>query len=354
MAVCQTIRTRTGIVEFLLNSENGDEYSTAFKYSDNKVEVHSLKKECAPLYLEENTSVDILSVETYGALLLAVTPVITSSCLDIRLWDISSPLGFTPREVHIKIESKKDTKFRGSYSIKNAFNEDLVGHLATSIGSLLSLIVNGKFCVLMKARKNESGAVLFEVKASFTLNDLQPVVDAMFLSHQHKNYLVLAEGCNVNILSVDKDSLDSCNVLSVSMKKSRTSAIKKFHKLTPSKCLVIDDLGRLSLLSVPNEIVPLKLPGSVGGHSICAVVGFKHTSEGILAICNNDYTTNLYSLADILTSVNSETSMYVKPYRILCNQFPINSLTFVKSDQLAMASSVNQSITFWGGFTSNV
>lgn len=113
-------------------------------------------------------------------------------------------------------------------------------------------------------------------------------------------------------------------------------------------------MGHLSLLHVSKDLTPLKFPSTVGGHSIHCVIGFKHTTEGILAICNSDYTINLYKLADILCSVNNGVSSYVKPYRSLCSQFPINSITFGRSDLLVMASAVNQSLTFWGGFSSTI
>lgn len=350
MAVCHTIRTKEGISSFLLPSENGNEYVTAFKYDNNKVEVHSLKKECAPLYLEEHTSVNILSNESFTALLVAVTPNVTTSCLDIRLWDVASAHGFTPKDIHLKVEYKKEGKFRCTYDVQKVLKEELTHHIVATYGALMCLILNGKYCILMKAKKNDLGVISFDVKTSFLLSDTSNVTDVLFLNEKQKTYLVLAEGCNVNIMHVDDDGLTPTHVLTVPMKRSKGTAISRLHKLTCSKCFVIDDVGHLSLLCVPNMITPLKFPSTVGGHGICSIVGFKHTSEGMLAICNNEYTINIYSLADILCSVTN--SCNVKPHRALCSQFPINSLTFVRSDQLAMASTVNQSITFWGGFSS--
>ena len=99
MAVSRTIRTKNGISEFIIPSENGDEYVTAFKYLDHKVEVHSLKKECAPLYLEEHTTVNTLALEACGMVLVALTPRTSSAAVEMRVWDVTSPLGFTPKEV---------------------------------------------------------------------------------------------------------------------------------------------------------------------------------------------------------------------------------------------------------------
>ena len=75
------------------------------------------QQECAPLYLEENTRVSILSLEQNGTFLLAATPSMKQgkSSIVFRLWDSSTVLGFTAREIQI-IDSERqitqDGKFR--------------------------------------------------------------------------------------------------------------------------------------------------------------------------------------------------------------------------------------------------
>lgn len=353
MAVCQTIRTKIDIAKFLIQSENGDEPVTAFMYKDKKVEVHSLKTECNPLYLEESTSVELISHESFGKLLVSFTPKINSNSIEVHVWDISIVHGFMPKDVSVKTIDKKENigKLKYTLSTKNFLKEDLEFITSGSLGSLVCLILNGKFCILLKAQPSESGGVLLDLKSSFALNEVTPVSQAMFLKTQQSVFLLLAETTTLNVLSVNDEDLVPCNVIPVPMKKSQGSMIHQLYKITSSKCLVIDNVGHMSLFSAPSELTPLKFPSSFGGHSVCSAIGFKHTSEGVLAICNGDYTLNFYSLADIICSVSNGTSVYVKPYRVFCSQFPINAINFIKSDQLALVSSVNQSITFLGGFS---
>lgn len=354
MAVSRTIRTKSGISKFIIPSENGDEYVTAFKYLDERVEVHSLKKECAPLYLEENTTVNTLNLESCGMVLLSLTPRFPTMNLEIRLWDVISPLGFTPKEVSMDEEGKREGKFRSLFDVGSLMNESLNGqHISTAIGSLVCLLLNKNFLVFMKATGREFVTV-FSVITTLRLTDTSPITDILFLCDQQRTYLALAEGSNIRTYAFDVNKLQQCNIIPLTIKRSKASFVSNFSKLTCSKCLVCDNIGHLSLLHVPDSLTPLNFPSSVGGHSINCVIGFKHTAEGILAICNADYTINLYKLADILCSVNSGESLYVKPYRVLCSQFPISSITFVKSDQLVLASAINQSLTFWGGFSSNI
>jgi len=355
MAVCRTIRTKNGISKFIIPSENGDEYVTAFKYTDNKVEVHSLKKECAPLYLEENTTVNTMSIEACGVVLLALTPRVQSGQIELRVWDVTSPLGFTPKEVAFEEDGRKEAggKFKCVLDVSTFINNGLEQHMSTTIASLVCVLLNQNHIVLLKAATREF-TITFSIVTTLQLANISPVVDALFLSDQQNTYLTLAEGANVRIYSLEQNTLIQCATLPLNTKRSKASHIKSFSKLTCSKCLVCDNVGHLSLLHVPNELTPLKFPSSVGGHGVNCVIGFKYTSEGILAICNGEHTMNLYKLADVLCSVGNGKSSYVKPYRVLCSQFPITSITFVKSDQLVMASAINQSITFWGGFSSTI
>ena len=106
MAVCKTIRTKEGIVEFLIQSENGDESVSGFKYADGKIEVHSLRTECAPLYLDEKTCVSLLSAEKFPSMLLAVI-LKTSQVVEFRAWDISGTQGFISKDFQPSFESSK-------------------------------------------------------------------------------------------------------------------------------------------------------------------------------------------------------------------------------------------------------
>lgn len=351
MAVCQTIRTKIDIAKFLIQSENGDEHVTAFMYKDKKVEVQSLKADCAPLYLEEDTSVELVSHNTIGKLLVSFTPKQAFNTLDIRVWQVAGIQGFQPKDVYFKLSDKKDGgKVKYPFSVENFLAEELTQVSTASINSLLCLILNGKKCLIFNVHV-ESNGILFDLTTSFPLNEGSPVSQAMFLKTPKAIYLVLVETTTLNVLMVSNDELSPSVIVNVSMKKSQGTSISHLYKITSSKCLVIDNVGHVSLYCAPNELTTLKFPSSIGGHSICSSVGFKHTTEGILAICNNDYTINFYLLADILCSVTEETSVYVKPYRVFCSQFPINAISFIKSDQLALVSAVNQSITFLGGFS---
>lgn len=353
MAVCRTLKTKRGISKFLLNSEYGDEAMTAFQYEDRKVEVHALKKECAPLYFDEGTSVNGISVGSLGILLIATIPSSIHNALEIGLWDINHSLGFTPKE--ISHENRKENKYRFNISMKKYFEEGYKYHMSVTSDGILCILINGKFYLFCKIYKSElSNLIIVEITSSVTLTNSHPVIDALFLSDLEKLYLLLLDTNSLSVMHIENGKELSRNNVTVPLKKSKATGLSRLHKLTSSKCLVIDNLGYSNLFIVPNLVIGLKLPTSIYGHGICAVVAYKQTTEGILAICNENHTINLFLLADVIGSVRNDSSTFVKPYRVLCSQYPINSMTFVRNDQLAVASSSNELITFWGGLSTNI
>jgi len=345
MAVCKTIRTKEGIVDFLIQSENGDECISAFKYSDGKAEVHSLRVDCTPLNLDENTAVNLLSHDQFPSLLVAVTPKQNQS-LEIRIWDASGNQGFIQKDIQPKLDSKKDGKPRYTFPIKHFTKEVLTEFTTSSYKDMINLTINGTISIMVHFRLLESGCFYIETKDSYIFAEPSHIKQTIFLKGQDKLYIAAMETNNINLLALENDKLS----LSHSIHMAGTS-LKRLHRVTLSKCLVIDNMGQISLFSIPNELISLKFPSSMNGHGICSAVGFKHTNEGILAICNNESTINFYYLADILCSVTNKKSVFVKPYRAFCSQFPINALNFLKSNQLAMVSTVNQSITLLGGLS---
>lgn len=353
MAVCRTLKTKKGITKFLLHSEHGDESMTGFQYEGKKVEVHALKKECAPLYFDEGTKLNYISLNNIGTLLIATTPNNTNNSLEIGLWDINNSLGFTPKE--IAHENKKDNKYRFLINLKKYFDDDYKEHITATTDGIMCIIVNGSLCLLCKVCRSEpTNLILFEVTSTTQLSTNNTVIDSLFLKDKEKLYLVLMDTNTVYVAQIDNGEITSTIALNIPSKISKATGLSRLHKLTYSKCLIIDNLGYLNLLTVPDIVNGLKFPTSIYGHGVCAVVGFKNTTEGILAICNENHTINLYLLADIICSVKSGVSTFVKPYRVLCTQYPINSMTFVRHDQLAMASASNELITFWGGLLNNV
>ena len=343
MAVCRTIRTKLGVSKFLLQSQNGDEPCTAFLYTDNTVEVHSLKKDFSPLYLEENTNLSIIDKEEIGMLLAASTLDKITGELFLKFWDLNNFVGFLPKE--IQLESTKET----NYLLVHGLEEKIEKHILVSFESFICIVLNSKHLFLLNIAKHD--ASLLQINTRSFLHFLSTITDVVFLSQNKNTYLCLSEGVNIHVYLVGTD-LTSVSIVPVSMKHSQGSYIMNLHKLTCSKSLVIDNVGHLYLFCLQNDVFSLKFPCSIGGHNIFATIAFKQTSEGILALCSGEHTVNLYSLTDVFCSIEKGTSEYIKPYRVLCSQFPLNSITFVQSDQLAMASSVNQSISFWGGFLS--
>ena len=357
MAVCKTIRTKESIVEFLIQSENGDECVSAFKYVDGKIEVHSLKAECAPLYLDEKTCVNLLSAEKFPSVLLAAT-LKTNQVVEFRAWDVSGTQGFMSKDFQLpsaassessKKESNGKTKY--TFSLKSYLTKDSAATsdiTCSSYKDLLCVVVNGAVCLLFKLKLLESVNFFLEHRDTFKFPEPSTtILHSVFLkAGQDKNYIAALEKQSISLLTFENGNLELSHTV-----QSKGPPMTKLHRLTLSKCLIIDSQGQLSLFSPPNEVVPLKLPSSIKGHSICSAIGFKYTNEGMLAICNNDYTINFYSLADILCSVSNNKAIFVKPYRVFCSQFPINAINFLKSDQLSMVSTVNQSITLLGGLS---
>lgn len=101
------------------------------------------QRECAPLYLEENTTIGLLNSEQLGVFLLAVTPSPKHGkgcCLTFRVWDSASILGFTPKEIQVQDGEGsfvQDGKFRFGSISKNTlsvlFGKKFVrGHLMIS------------------------------------------------------------------------------------------------------------------------------------------------------------------------------------------------------------------------------
>ncbi|XP_047137157.1 uncharacterized protein LOC124813747 [Hydra vulgaris] len=343
MAVCRTIRTKLGVSKFLLQSQDGNEPCTAFLYTDNSIEVHSLKKDFAPLYLEENTKVNIINKDDIGMLLAASTLDKATEELFLHFWDLNSSSYFQPKE--IQIESSKTTK----YLLLHSLEEKIENYIFVSFENFLCIIVNSKHLYLLSIAKFDPN--LLQINCKSFLNFLSAITNAVFLTQNKDIYLCLSEGANIHVFLVETD-LVSISVTLIPMKHSHGICIVALHKLTCSKCLVIDNIGHLYLFCLPNEVYSLKFPCSIGGHSIFATVAYEQSTDGILALCSGEHTVNLYSLADLFDSIENEVLGYIKPYRVLCSQFPINSITFIQSDQIAMASSVNQSISFWGGFLS--
>ena len=78
--------------------------------------VFFVQRECAPLYLEENTVLVEVTSEQIGVLLLAVTPFNKGKgwCLNFRIWDAASALGFTPKEIQVQ-DSKKNAIQDGKF-----------------------------------------------------------------------------------------------------------------------------------------------------------------------------------------------------------------------------------------------
>jgi len=348
MAVCKTIRTKDGINEFLIHSENGDENVTAFKYKDGKVEVHSLKADCPPLYLDEKTSVHLISVsEGVPSILVAVTQ--KHENIELRAWDVGSTQGFQQKDIFSwKGDTKKESKHRHTYFLKCVVKDTSKRVICTSLRNMLCLILDSKMCMIISFKSGDTAGLMIESNTSHELPESGEITQAMFLKVQDKLYIVLMENALINLLQLSGGNIIPSQSISMPLKYA---SLLKLYKITASKCLVIDSLGHLFLFSLPSTLTLLKFPCSVNGHSICSSIGFKHTNEGNLAICNNDYTINFYYLADILCSVTNGTAIFVKPYRVFCSQFPINAISFIKSDQLAMASAVNQSITFLGGLS---
>ena len=422
MAVCKTIRTKNSISEFLIQSENGDESVSAFRYVDGKIEVHSLRVECPPLYMDEKTCVSVLATEKYPSVLLSVTLKSNQSSIEFRAWDVVGTVATTTgsqgggsqqqQGFHIKefqsplfsetyssSSSKKNKenqhgKSKYTFSLKNHLsNEDgvdtsdsnsTVTEIACfSFKDLLCLVVDGSVFMLFRLKVSDTnGLITLEHKDTYKFTSgseknsvsdkegepsLSPVpattttttttiVHSLFLKGQdNKIYVAALEKQSISLLAYENGKLELSHT---ELLKGKSSV--KLLRLTLSKCLIVDSQGPLSLFSVSTaantEIVLLRLPSSTKGHNVCSAVGFKYTNEGILAVCNNDYTVNFYSLADVLCSVptlnnNIKKAVFVKPYRVFCSQFPINAINFLRSDQLSMVSTVNQSITLLGGLS---
>lgn len=354
MAVCKTMKTKKGITSFCINSEHGDEFVTAFKYEDNQVEVHALNKDCAPLYLDEGTSVNNIQVEPFGVMLLVVTPNFTQNSLDVAIWDINSYVGFTPKDIRLQDEVKKETKFKCSIEVKQYINTELKSHVSTAYNGLFCVVVNDNFVIIGRLQKSPTTSINIDIIKTIQLSESFTVADLLFLSNNDEVSLVIAGLNDMMIYKIIEGRVaeDPYNLQVVFKKLLRANTITSLRKFNTIQCLVIDNMGHLYLFSLTsNNIVSLKFPISIYGHGICAIVNNK--SDGLLAVCNENHTINLYSLKDITNSVVIGTATYVKPHRVLCSQYPINSMTFVKANQLAMASSANKLITFWGGLACN-
>ena len=71
--------------------------------------------------------------------------------------------------------------------------------------------------------------------------------------------------------------------------------------------------------------------------------------QGLLAVCTDGHTINLYSSVGIMDSTSKGTIVYPRPFKILFSTVPINAMVFTRDDTLALASTSNRTLTICSG-----
>lgn len=359
MSVSQTIKTRVGIKNFTLPSVDGDEFFLAFNYVDKKTEVHLLKRECAPLYLEENTTIGLLNSEQLGVFLLAVTPSPKHGkgcCLTFRVWDSASILGFTPKEIQVQDGEGsfvQDGKFRGQMNLNETVT-DLSAVKVDCLGTMVAVATETDI-ILWEVQRTDVGVLQLQYLSSFNPKGKQTSKEFLLLQLNGAYSIAFADSGSIAVWNICKTGASVCPSISIPNRPNGAATLpEKLQRFSPSKIVFTDDLGNLWICSLhSNSVTSIKLPGCCGGCGVFSFTSSNVKDTGKLAVCSEGHSINLYTFEDNSTSSPAKAvNVCGRPFKIIFSTAPVNSLAFVKPDTLAVASSSNRTLSFWTGLFS--
>eukprot|EP00795_Rhopilema_esculentum_P011917 gene11917-2483_t len=175
----------TSLERLVSSLGSGNEDAFALEYSDKKVEAHQMKHACAPLYLDENSKVAIISCDQVGSYLLSATLDLKQGgkcCLAFKAWDSASVLGFTPIEIHIDGGERTVTQ-DGKFRYLLPFLEEPAGEpgfMIDSLGTCVALLIETDV-LIWKILKKELNILSLQLSHSLKLKPNHQGLDLCLL-----------------------------------------------------------------------------------------------------------------------------------------------------------------------------
>eukprot|EP00112_Aurelia_sp_Birch-Aquarium-sp1_P008977 Seg2005.2 transcript_id=Seg2005.2/GoldUCD/mRNA.D3Y31 product="hypothetical protein" protein_id=Seg2005.2/GoldUCD/D3Y31 len=125
---------------------------------------------------------------------------------------------------------------------------------------------------------------------------------------------------------------------------------QNLQRISRSNIMFTDDDGRLWRYSLESNLVSnVRLPGLPNGCNVYSICNKSKTNQGLLAVCTDGHTINLYSSVGIMDNPSKGTIVYPRPFKILFSTVSINAMVFSRDDTLALASTSNRTLTIWTG-----
>ncbi|XP_065071235.1 uncharacterized protein LOC135695934 isoform X2 [Rhopilema esculentum] len=356
MSFSETLKTRNGVKKFVLPTGSGNEDAFALEYSDKKVEAHQMKHACAPLYLDENSKVAIISCDQVGSYLLSATLDLKQGgkcCLAFKAWDSASVLGFTPIEIHIDGGERTVTQ-DGKFRYLLPFLEEPAGEpgfMIDSLGTCVALLIETD--VLIWKILKELNILSLQLSHSLKLKPNHQGLDLCLLRFNASYSISVMETGSFSIWNLNDSGVLIAKTISFAAKSNGTSeSLRKIHRLTTSNAVFTDDDGKLWMFSCEsNCFSSIKLPGLVGGCDVFAVTTLPKSSSALLAVCHEGHTVNIYSFDYTALGSSKETIYCQRPIKILFSSVPVDAMGFLREDTLALSSSSNRTITIWTGIS---
>eukprot|EP00794_Sanderia_malayensis_P005596 gene5595-6285_t len=293
--VSQTTKTRTGIKRFILPTAEGDNSVLAFMYDDKKIEVHLLKHECAPLYLEENSSVALVNSAHIGHYLIAVTATVKQNkghtSLVFRTWDLTSVLGFTPKEIHAEIDdhtsgaNHQDGKSRGHLNLNESI-ADASNLTIDSLNSVVAVMVDREVLV-WEMNKNDAGVLNLKYQSTIKLSGNRDVGDMTLLFENGFTSVIISDIGSIRIWSLDSNGCHSSQSVSIPSSTINAPSVpyREIQRITQYRVVFSDGLGKLWIFCLKtNSLISIRLPGCGVGDIYFSYVKQKEHDQCVLLV----------------------------------------------------------------------
>lgn len=353
----QTLKTKHTVRSF--STQNGQGQMAGLEYTDKKSEVHALKREMAPLMLEEGVAAAYLTLENGGICVLGISQPGKGKYLEIRAWDVMSSLGFTAKEITVQDlqrNATNDGKFKAVINLPESLGTPFSSKIA-SFKDFVSVAVTSGLIIVWKCRKVENIAVSLELisvlKSSMTVQEIA-FIENQNMQKKGPPSVVVGESGGVRVYTAAQQT--DVNGVATDLKFvpghipfpacDIGNIVQDVQCASPSSCVLSDTSGRLWYLQLPHlrEIV---LPNREAGHQVFAVQPSHNQAEGWLATLDQGQTINLYRLSDAIKT--SESGLIAQPWHVILSQHPLNTLSFLEDNVLAGGSNSLKFISLWVG-----
>ncbi|XP_032226082.2 uncharacterized protein LOC116609355 [Nematostella vectensis] len=348
----QTLKARQTIQRIVTNNSKG--LFAAIEYSDRKTEVHSLKRETAPLTLDDGCCVGFLCHENEGMSLVAIgTCSKGRPMIEFRVWDVMTSLGFTAKEVVVQDVNKSHLN-EGKFKALVNISDFLLGQAnlkLDTIGSYLALAVRPGIVLLWHCIKMDV-TISFELVTILKPSLMVQEISLIFPEKTSMPSIVVGEAGGVRIFTPAKFEHPDSTLLSesgdtkfvstcLSFPSNDTLHVQEIQHVSLNTAILSDTDGCLWFMC-KDSIKQICLPSSKNGHGIFAVF-----PNCFLATVHQNQTINLYRLSSVLSSV--ENGLTLQPKHIIFSNCQLSCLAFIEECVLAAGSSSNKTLSLWIG-----